>query len=976
MADDSGFMDWHPQTPPPAHNPYQGDYMPGGWPVDLPTPPPPTAGIFMPSRRPSPLDHILPVAKRICAGLGGLAGLGFHAATQLGRCTVDATTTVVTVPTVYIVRKYQQRRREQRPHPNRRQAAPRPRTPPPSQTPLNRAAAREPIPAQQITTPTLPQTPTASFQPQPKPVSPVKEEHPPTDEVLYEIPEFRPHYVLNRRSKNVTPRVQFRRKRPDRVFPAMPRFTPPREPKLVHLPTPEEKSEKPLLECGKLESPYPQLKPIPASPPSPAATITSLESATPSAQLHQGLQTFTEGDTSIDLTTPSKQLQQTLQACTESDTSIETTTPSAQLEQGLQTLAENDTPIDLDPPSAQSRQSFQAFTENDTSIEPTTPNAKLPQGFRAVTESDTESNSLISSIQRSRKRRIHIQDSRATENGETAAFSKRVRTNGLSVDAPHSPTPTIVVQDAPSSENPKAPTPNDSTLLSPPRLKLRRFNTPKSVQRKETLPKTPQSPLSDISSACDCSPGNYHIDALRSPIKSEISSFFDGTPPPNPQQEAHVVRMIMAGGGSPIPASGTLAESESVGETLSSYAMPALEQTAGETSNSDEPVTPETKSEANNDPTPTTTEVIAEMAESVLGLANQDPLLSESHNVTKIVEDGATMQETEISETESSKTPERVNTHKPEAASPIDLTEDKDRSEFSSSASSSLHTPLKQLAELSLDDVYTPDQPTPKATLHSSEKVQRVTRAESKRLAILEEKTHYEIVPLTEEWETKIQTALRHGHGTYKATDFTRVVPLNGHSSRATDQWLNDEVINGYLSLVVAHGKQNDRPTQVPTHHAFVSFFFNNLESRGYDSVKRWASRAKIGGKNLLETEAVFIPVNSGAHWTLCVVSGRNRTIAHYNSLAGNGRRYINIVKSWVSAELGTAYKESEWTFIDAGESPQQTNMDDCGVYTITSARQIMLGLTPMSYSPDMIPLQRRRIVAELVNGALLRSSL
>ncbi|KIX98089.1 uncharacterized protein Z520_06169 [Fonsecaea multimorphosa CBS 102226] len=455
-----------------------------------------------------------------------------------------------------------------------------------------------------------------------------------------------------------------------------------------------------------------------------------------------------------------------------------------------------------------------------------------------------------------------------------------------------------------------------------------------------------------------------------------MSSFFDGTPPPNLEQEAQVFGVIISGGGSPMPGSYPHAESETLAEILPPSVIAAPEQTTTEASNGKELAESETKDEANDDLTSTTAEVTDEMTENALGLANQE-LFAEANDVTKGVESDVALQEPDISQTESPKTPERANPQKPKVASPIDLTEDKDTSESSSSATSAPQTPVKQLAQLRLDDeVFTPDQPTPKATPHSSEKVQRVTRAESKRLAILEEKTHYEIVPLAEEWETKIQTALRHGHGAFKATDFTRVVPLNGQSTRGTGQWLNDEVINGYLNLVVAHGRQNDRPTQVPTHHAFVSFFFNNLESRGYDSVKRWASRAKIGGKNLLETEAVFIPVNSGAHWTLCVVSGKNRTIAHYNSLRGNGRRYINTVKTWVAAELGSAFKESEWTFIDAGESPQQTNMDDCGVFTITSARQIMLGLTPMSYSPDMIPLQRRRIVAELVNGALLKSSL
>src|SRR5689334_16202988 len=62
MADHSSFMDWSPAKPEPTFNPYQGNYMPGGWPADPPTP---TTGVFA---RPRP-EGFLPKAKRICFGL-------------------------------------------------------------------------------------------------------------------------------------------------------------------------------------------------------------------------------------------------------------------------------------------------------------------------------------------------------------------------------------------------------------------------------------------------------------------------------------------------------------------------------------------------------------------------------------------------------------------------------------------------------------------------------------------------------------------------------------------------------------------------------------------------------------------------------------------------------------------------------------------------------------------------------------------
>ena len=110
-------------------------------------------------------------------------------------------------------------------------------------------------------------------------------------------------------------------------------------------------------------------------------------------------------------------------------------------------------------------------------------------------------------------------------------------------------------------------------------------------------------------------------------------------------------------------------------------------------------------------------------------------------------------------------------------------------------------------------------------------------------------------------------------------------------------------------------------------------------------------------------------------HWTLCVVSGENKTIQYYNSMSGGRRSEIHMqhVLLWVGSELGSSFHNHEW-HCEERESPQQTNSDDCGVFTITTARQIMLGQGAMSYDASDIQIQRKRVVAEIVNGGLLKA--
>lgn len=993
MADSSSFMDWQPQTPPPLFNPYQGDYMPGGWPLENPTPPaPPSPGWLPPPRRRTPIDYILPATKRICTGL-------FGAAAGATRRTINATTTVVIVSTVTIVHRLQAYRREQR----RGQRARRPVVAPLTQSPFERAVARENRLRQaqaaqtsqtsqttrQVVIETPPRTPrdNVRYRTTPHPNKETSDET--TENIPFEVPEFRPDHVYARTIKKSTPRYIIQRRRHKDVFPGMPRFTPPQEPKPFILPTPEEKACNLLLPEGvRLESPYPQLIPAHGSPSSPLSPPSS-GPATP---------------------------------VPEAQPDLHTTTPVAQ-QQGILNMS----------------------TKNGdfhSSSVPTTPAAQLQHDLLVSAETGgSDDSTVVSSITTSRKRRIHVQGSRSTADGDTAS-TKRFQTRVSKAISPQTSTPAIVVHKASYSDKVDTlVTPIDDNLLSPSRFKSRKIITPKVLKTPKRL-STPKTPLSVVSSTCNISPLNNHIFAARSPVKSEISSFFEGSPPPQfpngpravakddissffdgspptqflnragavarddissffdgsppaqflnrarvvakngisslfdglpptltPEHPQPVRESTTTGGGSPTPASRTLEKAEEVlGSPADAPQTPTSDGRSTGNKSAVEGTQEETKSVAS-----TPGEVTEEVFDMLLGLAS--PEATPTPNiVTQVVEQQSSSQDAKTLVNDSQPTPTEEQTLTADA--PIDLTEDDDTGRSSSSElTSALQTPAKQLSRLHLDDdkYTTPEQPTPKASPHSVEKTTRRTRAEARREAFREEKNQYLIAPLAAQWEEKIQEALRRGHGELKASDFTRVVPLNT-SGRGTSSWLNDEIINSYLQLVVKHGKKNDRSTQIPSHHAFSSFFYSTLEKKGYDGVRRWAQKAKIGSKSLLETEHVFIPINSGAHWTLCVVSAKAKRVTHYNSMSGGGSRFVETIKTWLKGELGNSYKESEWTFVATGESPLQANFDDCGVFTITSARQIMLGLTPMSYGPEVIPLQRKRIVAELVAGELLKS--
>lgn len=229
--------------------------------------------------------------------------------------------------------------------------------------------------------------------------------------------------------------------------------------------------------------------------------------------------------------------------------------------------------------------------------------------------------------------------------------------------------------------------------------------------------------------------------------------------------------------------------------------------------------------------------------------------------------------------------------------------------------------------------------------------------------------------PLSRDWMMKVSEAMRtlqgyavarspSGDDLYQRDIATCIKPL---------AWLNDEIINAYLTVLVQYLRQstgNTAPNERPKFHAFNTFFYSTLRDKGYQGVRRWANRAKIGGEALLDVDTVFIPVHQASHWTLMVVRPIDRTIEYFDSLGARGAREVEVIKKWLRGELGDKFDEEEWTFLPSVSS-QQDNMSDCGVFLLINAKAIALGIEPTAFGArDTVDL-RMKIVAELMNGGL-----
>ena len=253
--------------------------------------------------------------------------------------------------------------------------------------------------------------------------------------------------------------------------------------------------------------------------------------------------------------------------------------------------------------------------------------------------------------------------------------------------------------------------------------------------------------------------------------------------------------------------------------------------------------------------------------------------------------------------------------------------------------------------------------------------------AERKRTGVRRTPVAKAIEPLSDEWEARVTETMKEKHlmkvltTSVAATEITRrdlgkVLPQRGVPGEDQSGWLNDTIVTAYLDTAVDHAlkmsgyKRGDVPKQV----AFSTYFYPRLAGDGAASVTRWVKRAKIEGKKMKEVERIYIPINQNDnHWTLLVISPKFKTIEYFDSFHGNPTKVLENAKKLLENELGGDYRESEWTVKGRG-GPRQTNGSDCGVFVSTTVKMISLGVDPMAYSASDIPLQRRRIVAELMN--------
>uniref|UniRef100_A0A2S2PUJ3 Sentrin-specific protease 1 n=1 Tax=Schizaphis graminum TaxID=13262 RepID=A0A2S2PUJ3_SCHGA len=129
--------------------------------------------------------------------------------------------------------------------------------------------------------------------------------------------------------------------------------------------------------------------------------------------------------------------------------------------------------------------------------------------------------------------------------------------------------------------------------------------------------------------------------------------------------------------------------------------------------------------------------------------------------------------------------------------------------------------------------------------------------------------------------------------------------------------------------------------------------------------------------KNVFAYDKLIIPtLLKGNHWTFTAVNIKSRSITLYDSLKSSFYEdQIHLLVEFLNEaynkyEKPDVEQKLQW-ILNFGDSPLQYNTYDCGVFTCTNAKHVLLE-KPLYYTQEDAPLLRHRITYEVLHNILL----
>ncbi|EDW04455.1 GH23254 [Drosophila grimshawi] len=180
------------------------------------------------------------------------------------------------------------------------------------------------------------------------------------------------------------------------------------------------------------------------------------------------------------------------------------------------------------------------------------------------------------------------------------------------------------------------------------------------------------------------------------------------------------------------------------------------------------------------------------------------------------------------------------------------------------------------------------------------------------------------------------------------------------------NSWLNDNVINLYLNLIVARSQK----ITLPRVYAMNTFFVPSL-LKGYKNVSRWTRHVDI-----FKEDMILVPVHvDNVHWCMAIIDMSKNMISYYDSFNIPNPTVLNALRNFLIEQSLARKLETPLTLKDfqvqhATNVPRQTNTSDCGVFSCMFAKYITRNKS-LTFSQKDMPRFRKQMKREITNGRL-----
>ncbi|CAG9862807.1 unnamed protein product [Phyllotreta striolata] len=247
-----------------------------------------------------------------------------------------------------------------------------------------------------------------------------------------------------------------------------------------------------------------------------------------------------------------------------------------------------------------------------------------------------------------------------------------------------------------------------------------------------------------------------------------------------------------------------------------------------------------------------------------------------------------------------------------------------------------------------------------------ADKVDRSLRIKEAILPVIELEESIELPELTDAQLKMVQRAFNGDKNEVLTKKFNLNITRRDILTLAGLNWLNDEVINFYMNMIIERGKDS----KYPKSFAFNTFFYPKLIRDGAQSLRRWTKRV-----DLFEHDLICVPIHLGMHWCMAIIDFGNKSIRYYDSMGSKNDKCLEALRNYLDAEhmdkKKSHYDTSEFVLENVSDIPQQMNGSDCGMFSCTFAEFITRN-AKITFNQEHMPYFRQKMVVEILTGELL----